>query len=153
MGNELGAGANSALSALQTFQALDQVKAQTDLMYAQRDKVDAETLDALEQPAYTRARTGDTKASEEYRKVDTAFQQMRLRLAEETFRDNVSSAHSSAQIARNQAQGGLYDLSKSKVYSDFYNTKIGKEEPLIKLGGEAISNAGDLFGKFLRRGR
>lgn len=105
MENDLGAGANSALSAYQTIRALQnmdaqqqQIDAQTDVLSAQKRNIDADTANSLLQPPLIGAHTKESESSASQREADTKGILLRNRLLSETFEAQKSEISSAAQL-------------------------------------------------------
>ncbi|AXH75432.1 MAG: DNA pilot protein [Microviridae sp.] len=150
MGNELGAGANSALSAAQTIIGVqnakkqgEQIETNTDLQDAQRKLTDAQRLTELQRPENVRAQTGNTENDAEY----TA---LRSKLLRESLKDQLSEISSAASLRKFQSKTEEFGLNKARAYSDFYNSSVGKAYPYIEAGGETINSAVNATGNLIR---
>ncbi|QXP08627.1 MAG: DNA pilot protein [Arizlama microvirus] len=121
MGNELGAGANSALSAAQAVQQMKYVSSQMEQLSAQTNLTDAQ---ARQSDAQTLNLAADTKN----RGLQGIEQEIQNRYAEDKWRTSIRLGNSSAQ---------LNELRKPKEET------IGKAAGLIGDGLTSISSARD----------
>lgn len=148
MQNDLGEGANSALSAFQTITQLsniikqgDQIDAQTGLLDAQTSNVNADTTDKLLRPALTTAQT----ATERERAGQTAASAREILLRnvinDATSEAQQSTINSASRIKLLEEKGLKLGLNEKTAYSDFWGSKFGQSYPYIEAGGSAVNSA------------
>lgn len=106
MGNELGSGANSAFSALQTMQEMqartaqiDQINAQVGLTHAQTDTERARRSDILEGIPTHGTNRNYTGSRDTGQRITNATDQLRQNLLLDTYYDQVKKEHWSAKGA------------------------------------------------------
>ena len=142
MSNEVGAGANTALSAYQTIQELEQRRIAMDQMRAQTGLI-------AQQTELERANTFKTIAQTpgaQHDSVSKMWDAERVRLGflfdSDTYRDRADTLHSAAQGAKAKSQQAEYDallakygLSKGQSESEFWSSEFGKKYPYLQAGG------------------
>lgn len=149
MGNELGAGANSALSAAMARQQMLQMAAQTQNVEADTDNKVQQTTNLQSDNLYTLARTA-TEGSRQHELAQRVAQiALSNQLASATQDYNISSAKSGADLRRHQATGTGYDLAEKSAWSDFYKSKVGRAYPYASKATEQANSAANVVRKFI----
>ncbi|AXH76965.1 MAG: DNA pilot protein [Microviridae sp.] len=123
MGNELGAGANSALSAMQTIMAVQNMEEQNRQIAAQTRNIDMDTTNkGLQAPILTNQGNAG--------KWDYQIRQEELnkiKLANYTtnriMEDTVASAKATAEYQTAHAKEKQYSLSKARAYDRYYKNE------------------------------
>nr|QJB20122.1 MAG: DNA pilot protein [Microvirus sp.] len=157
MQNDLGEGANSALSAFQTITQLsniirqgDQIEAQTNVLDAQAENYNADTADKLLRPALTGAQT----QTERERTGQTAAMAREIMLRnvinDATQEAQKSSINSASRIKLLEEKGLKLGLNEKESRSGFWGSAIGEAYPYIEAGGETLSSAASAITRGMR---
>lgn len=155
MGNELGEGANSALSAISTMQELQSRAAQIELTRAQvgatqaeSDLTQAKRMDVLEgipthstERNYTRSRTEGQHWSNQ-------LEELRARLMAESYQEQFNTLVSNAKRAHAEAIAADYSLSEKGAYKRYWDD-VGKGGVYAREGADIISKAGGSVAKMI----
>lgn len=152
MGNELGAGANSALSSAMTIQQLkgmeiqnEQQRAEIQRTHADTDYIRARRLDTLEGiPTHGVNRAG-TEAGTIRTKSGTANQDMLNQLLADSYKDQLKMYHSAQQAKQAEA-----DLSRARIGEAEGRSRVAKGfGDWIGEGQDTINSAKDYLGENL----
>lgn len=157
MHNDLGEGANSASSALQTIMqmqsaiaGIDKLNADTSVSEAQAKYVKAQTLSELNRPENIIATTKATEKGTEKGEAEIRAILLQNELLRETMEDQKSTIHSASQLKNYEQQKARYGLSEGRAMSDFWDSSVGRASPYIRLGGETVNSAADAIGKMIK---
>lgn len=137
MGNEVGAGANSAMSAMQTMAQLKQMNAQTQNVEAQTDFTAAQTETERNKPENVAASTKSLTAGTEKTDVEKRF-------LLESIKDRLREIHSAADLRKFQAKIEGLGVSKAQAYSDWFDKpglSGGHSYPMLSAYGEYANSA------------
>lgn len=154
MGNELGAGANSALSTAMTLGQLNQMHAQVENIQAQTDNTNQHTKNLESENLFTLAKT----TTEGSRSHETAQNAARIALANQlasaTQSSNIRLASSTADLRRSEAEkesylakASKYDLSRAGAWSKFFDSSVGQAYPYTSTIAETANSAAGALGK------
>lgn len=149
MGNELGAGANSAQSAMLARQQIQQSAAQINNINADTSNKEQQTTNLESENLYTLAKTSSegTRNHELAQRVAQIALQNQLDSA--TQASNISSARSAADLRGHQATGEKYSLSEKGAWSKFYDSWAGQKYPYVSKATEQSNSAANVFRKFI----
>lgn len=149
MGNELGAGANSAQSAALARQQMamqgaqiQNINADTTNKETTSANIEADTLLKLAQGTHESGRLSETQQ----RAASYALDNM-LKSATQGF--SISSARSAADTAESVAKGTRYGLNEKSAWSDFYGSWAGKKYPFASKAAELSNSAANAIRKFI----
>lgn len=149
MGNELGAGANSAMSTAATIQQLKQVQASID-------NIDADTANKENSNKLITAQYVESLRRGENLLPEGETKRLTEQLLRETLSDQIKEKHSAAnlrdaQYQRELAEAGISGegLSKARAYGEFYRSPFGKSYPYIEAGANTVNSAASAVSRFL----
>lgn len=147
--NELGQGANSAWSAAQAKQQIQQSAASIENIYADTSQKEQQTENLKSENLYTLART----TSEGTRNHELAQRVAKIALenalASGTMDSSIATAKSLADLRRYEATGSKYGLSEKGAWSRFYDSPVGKAYPYVSKATEQSNSAANVFRKFI----
>lgn len=149
MGNELGAGANSAWSAAQARQSLIQSVAQTENIQADTSNKEQQTENLQSENIYTLAKTASEGTRNHELAQRVAEIALRNQLAAGTNEYNISSAKSGADLRGSEAQAARYGLAEKSAWSKFYKSAVGQSYPYVSKATEQSNSAANVFRKFI----
>lgn len=149
MGNELGAGASSALSVAQAQQQIQQSRAQIQNINADTEQKDQQTRNLESDNLFTLARTSSegSRNHEITQRVAQIALDNQLRAATQGY--DISSARSAADLRGSQAQSEKYSLSEKGAWSRFYDSGVGRAYPYVSKATEQSNSAANVFRKFI----
>lgn len=149
MGNELGAGVNSAWQAAQARQQMQQSNAQIQNIMADTSNKEQQTTNLESENLYTLARTSSegTKNHELAQRV--AEIALRNQLAASTQEANISSAKSGAEYEEARASSEKYSLAEKSAWSRFYQSAVGRGYPYAAKATEQANSAVNAVRKFI----
>ncbi|WNK14369.1 MAG: DNA pilot protein [Microvirus sp.] len=149
MGNELGAGANSAMSIAQARQQMAQSQAQIENINADTGNKEQQTTNLESENLYTLARTS-TEGSRQHEIIQRIAQialDNQLRAATQGY--DISSARSGAHYKEAQAEGEKYSLAGKSSESGFFKSGFGRTYPYLSRATEQANSAANVFRKFI----
>lgn len=148
-GNELGAGANSALQVVQARQAMAQseatinnINADTQNKGEQTENIKADTLHKY--ALTTHSGTQNHETAQRVAQIALGNQ-----LAAATQDSHISSAKSAADYDWARAKGERYSLSMKGKESGFWDSKAGTMYPYVSRATEQANSAANVFRKFI----
>lgn len=149
MGNELGAGANSAQSALLARQQMQQSAAQINNINADTSNKEQQTTNLESENLYTLAKTSSegTRNHELAQRVAQIALQNQLDAATQS--SNIASAKNAADLRGHQATGEKYSLAEKGAWSGFYDSIAGRKYPYVSKATEQSNSAANVFRKFI----
>lgn len=149
VGNELGAGANSAWQAAQAKQQMQQSQAQIENIIADTSNKEQQTTNLQSENLYTLARTTSegTKNHELAQRVAQIALQNQLAASTQDY--SISSAKSGAERAASEAEGSRYSLAEKRAWSRFYESAVGRAYPYASKVSEQANSAANVFRKFI----
>lgn len=149
MGNELGAGANAAQSALMARQQMQQSQAQIHNINADTSNKEQQTTNLESENLYTLAKTSSegTRNHELAQRVAQIALQNQLDAA--TQASNIASAKAGAEYSGHRATGEKYSLAEKGAWSKFYGSGVGKAYPYVSKATEQSNSAANVFRKFI----
>lgn len=142
MQNELGAGANSAMSALQTLTELERIRSTTDNIDASTANVAADTANKLMRKPLIGKQT-------EEKELDIKRGMTEWRIRREAADNIISEIASGARLREYQSQAEKYGLAEKKAWSGFYDSSIGSKYPYASKATEQANSAANVFRKFV----
>lgn len=153
MGNEIGSGANSALSSAQTLSQIQNLRAQNDQIYASTDLTEAQAQrtriqaanDLADNPRIKNVAEGSKHyPSQQYELATRGTLQNYL--MNQVMESEIASAKATASYKGSQAQSAKYGLAKDETYNRYYRDsgKLtgGGYEPWRQAIRENVSSAG-----------
>lgn len=149
MGNELGAGANSAWSAAQARQQMQQSAATIDNIRADTSNKEQQTTNLESENLYTLARTSSEGTRNHELAQQVASIALRNQLDAATQASQISTAKSAADLRGYEAQGSKYSLAEKSAWSGFYGSKAGRAYPYVSKATEQSNSAANVFRKFI----
>lgn len=149
MGNELGAGANSALQAVMAKQQLQQSDAQIQNIQADTLNKDETTENIKADTLHKYALTSSEGTRNHELAQRVASIALGNTLASETQQANIATAKAGADLRRHEATGAKYGLSEKKVWSGFYDSAVGSKYPYVSKATEQSNSAANVFRKFI----
>lgn len=147
--NELGQGANSAWSAAQAKQNIQQSAATIENIHADTNNKEQQTTNLQSENLYTLARTASEGTHNHELSQRVAKIALENALASGTMDANISSAKSLAQLRGYEATGSKYSLSEKGAWSRFFDSPVGKAYPYVSKATEQSNSAANVFRKFI----
>ena len=148
MGNEIGGGANSAMSAAQTMiqlqsaiAGIDKLNADTSVSEASAGLIRAQQRTELNRPENVIASTELTKKGSEKSEAETRGQILRNEFLRESMEDRLKEISSGARLKQFMAESERLGLSEGRAMSNFWESAVGKASPYINLGTETVNSA------------
>lgn len=149
MGNELGAGANSAMSAAIARQQMQQSQAQIDNINADTGNKEQQTTNLQSENLYTLARTASEGTHNHALAQQVSEIALRNQLAAATQGYDISSAKSASELRGHEATGARYGLAEKSAWERFYKSAVGKSYPFVSKATEQSNSAANVFRKFI----
>lgn len=149
MGNELGAGVSSAMSAYTAFEQVRNLMATNEQIHAQTDQTDASaaqsraaTAKLLEELNQVKAQTRHSTATSAY--VEEEIRLLRQQIREQTAQANVAEGSWEADVARRRAQSeaSVLDLGRSRWENKYYNSVAPDIQSVLSTGKDAAALLG-----------
>lgn len=148
-GNELGAGANSAMSAALARQQMQQSAAQTENIQADTGNKEQQTRNLESENLYTLAKTTSEGTRNHELTQRVAEIALRNQLAAGTLDYSISSAKAGADLRGSEAEAARYGLAEKRAWSNFYKSAVGRSYPYVSKATEQSNSAANVFRKFI----
>lgn len=120
MGNELGSGANSAMSAMQTMQQMESIDTSMEKTRAETRNIDINTANQAADTGRIKNISEGTKWNYQLGREELNRKQLENYLTNQVMESTINSAKATAEMRGNEATQSKYSLDKGKAYSNYY---------------------------------